>query len=266
MLQLSLLATRPWLYGDSGKLQQILFNLLGNAKDAMEGKTGTIYIETTNPNPEELFIKISDEGPGIDPGIIDKIYDPFFTTKAAGKGTGLGLGITFNLVKSMNGNITVLDTGKAGATFQLAFPTSEEICLAVIEKTSEKVNNINSLLNRTCLLVDDEADLQRLLQEELSEMGIQVDTACNGKMALALTRKNAYDFILSDLTMPEMNGLELLTAVKSQGESKGKFIIFSGNSLDDLPLADVATINKYADGFLNKPFDPSDLTRILNQD
>lgn len=269
ILELALLATQFWIAGDSGKLQQVFFNLVGNAKDAMGGKTGVIGIETANPNGHELTIKIRDEGPGIPLAIIDQIFHPFFTTKPAGKGTGLGLGITFNLVKSMNGTIAVHETGKGGSTFLLTFLTQAEDSspdLAPDAPDAFDVSLDKSGLKYTCLLVDDEADLRSLLLEELTDMGLQVETAANGKLALALIQENVYDFILSDLTMPVMNGLDLLAAVKSPGTFKGKFIIFSGNSFASLPLVEIETIQRYADGFLSKPFDVADLVAIMKKD
>ena len=109
------------IMGNTGKFQQIIINLLNNAKDAMEKYSGSIFIETKSVE-NKTIINIIDQGHGINEKIKNKIFDSFFTTKDVGKGTGLGLGIVLALVKEMNGNINVFSEEGKGAKFQIVFP------------------------------------------------------------------------------------------------------------------------------------------------
>ncbi|HXM16544.1 MAG TPA: ATP-binding protein [Candidatus Eremiobacteraceae bacterium] len=113
----------PGLFGDSGQLQQVIMNLIGNSRQALEqrGKGGKIHIATRHA-AEQVQLEISDDGPGIPSAIAARIFDPFFTTKPAGIGTGLGLAIVLGIVREHGGNVKVTSPPSRGATFVLEFP------------------------------------------------------------------------------------------------------------------------------------------------
>jgi two-component system NtrC family sensor kinase len=112
----------PTIASDSSQLQQVFLNILNNAIDAM-GKDGTITLKTFHqPGTQQVFIKISDTGPGISKDVLAKIFDPFFTTKEVGKGTGLGLSISYSIIEKLGGTITVDSEMGRGTTFTISLP------------------------------------------------------------------------------------------------------------------------------------------------
>jgi two-component system, NtrC family, sensor kinase len=120
----------PLIHGNSGKLQQVFLNLFLNAKDAMAGKGGTLHISTANG--DSVQVNISDSGAGIAPEHINKIYDPFFTTKnvpreGQSRGTGLGLSVTYGIIQEHAGKIRVDSQPGQGTTFQLEFPMRKAV-------------------------------------------------------------------------------------------------------------------------------------------
>ncbi len=115
----------PKIYGNAGKLQQVFTNLIINARDAMFGG-GTITLTTDFENEDEIIIEVSDTGSGIEPENINKIYDPFFTTKGVGSGTGLGLAVSYGIVQEHAGAIAATSEVGEGTTFRLIFPVAQE--------------------------------------------------------------------------------------------------------------------------------------------
>ena len=118
-------AVSPKIYGNAGKLQQVFTNLIINARDSMFGSGGTITLTTDFENEDEIVIEVSDTGSGIEPENINKIYDPFFTTKGVGSGTGLGLAVSYGIVQEHAGVITATSEVGAGTTFRLVFPIAQ---------------------------------------------------------------------------------------------------------------------------------------------
>ncbi len=115
-------AIPPKIHGSAGKLQQVFTNLVLNACDAILGE-GTITLKTSFRNEREVVVRVSDNGTGISPEDINKIYDPFFTTKAVGSGTGLGMAVSYGIVQEHAGTITAQSEVGNGTTFTLVFPT-----------------------------------------------------------------------------------------------------------------------------------------------
>ena len=120
----------PAIHGNAGKLQQVFLNLFLNAKDAMAGKGGTLSIRTSNG--DAIQVDISDSGSGIAPEHINKIYDPFFTTKSSpregqSRGTGLGLAVTYGIIQEHAGKIRVDSQPGRGTRFQLEFPLRKAV-------------------------------------------------------------------------------------------------------------------------------------------
>jgi signal transduction histidine kinase len=112
----------PRIFGNLGKLQQVLMNLLSNARDAMEGRdTKVITVETFEDN-DQVIIEVSDTGTGIDPDDIPKVFNSTYTTKPVGKGSGMGLDLVRKIVEDMQGTIEVVPEARKGATFRIVFP------------------------------------------------------------------------------------------------------------------------------------------------
>ncbi len=225
-----------------GDFQDVLINLILNARDAMPG-SGRLVIETRNcrldpaycshhPDAtpgEYVHLIVSDTGVGISPEQQDKIYDPFYTTKEVGKGTGLGLSMVFGFVFRSNGHIDVESELGTGTTFHLYLPRA-----AGQVSASTIVNQQPGALRRgseTILVVDDEKELVELARESLEALGYHVLTATNGMEALErLVEHPDIALLFSDVVMPgEMNGYEL--AEQAMGHrSNLKILLTSGHT------------------------------------
>jgi two-component system cell cycle sensor histidine kinase/response regulator CckA len=255
---------------DIGHINQVILNLCINAKDAM-GDHGTLVIaertisgaEVRNrfaDAKEERYValSVSDTGSGIDDANVQKIFDPFYTTKERGKGTGLGLSIVDGIVRSHNGFIDVYSKMGEGTTFTLYFPAMVE---SVIETTGKDVKEHFS--GKNILVVDDEEILVNILKEYLEEIGCTVMTAMDGLEAVKMYRKNtaAVDAVISDLGMPNMNGVEMYTEMKKINPAV-KVIISSGyldrtfrNQMKNNGIVDI----------LNKPYKFEEIGDILER-
>ena len=115
----------PKVYGNAGKLQQVFTNLIINARDAMLGG-GQITLSTEIADKDSVIIEVSDTGTGIEPENLNKIYDPFFTTKGVGSGTGLGLAVSYGIVQEHAGTIETVSEVGNGTTFRLVFPVAQK--------------------------------------------------------------------------------------------------------------------------------------------
>jgi len=115
----------PQVHGNSVKLQQVFTNLILNARDSIANGDGRIVLATRNGEEDALTIEVSDNGVGIAPADVAKIYDPFFTTKGIGRGTGLGLAVTYGIVQEHSGHISVASTPGLGTTFRITLPTRD---------------------------------------------------------------------------------------------------------------------------------------------
>jgi len=213
---------------DPTQLHQIVMNLITNAYHAVEEKNGTIRVELRetflgkDEFPSSLLesgqyacISISDTGSGIDPSIIGKIFDPYFTTKEQSKGTGLGLSIVHGIVKEYGGDIHVTSEVDKGTTFDVFLP------IVTSEDEIEKVEDVTQYPKGTerILLVDDEQPIIRLERLMLESLGYQVTTRTSSIEALAAFQANpfGFDLVITDMAMPNMTGLQLskkMTAVR----------------------------------------------------
>jgi PAS domain S-box-containing protein len=220
-------AERPLVDIDPSHFDQILTNLIINARDAIEGN-GVISVRTKNVMLDENFcqqhpggrtgrhvlLTIADTGCGMAPEIMEKIFDPFFTTKGIGKGTGLGLSMVFGLIKQNNGYIIVNSTPGEGSSFDIYFP------LVQIEAEKRIVLSDSGILvhgNETVLVVEDESSLLDITINMLTEAGYTVLSAHGPFAAIqqAEKYKGPIHLLLTDIVMPKMNGVELSEYLKN---------------------------------------------------
>lgn len=255
---------------DPTQINQIVANLCINARDAIS-VNGSITISTQNIILDETYcsdipdclpgeyvmLSVSDNGCGIDKDIIDKIFDPFFTTKEVGKGTGLGLSTVYGIIKQSNGFINVYSEKGIGTTFKLYFPrysAAEDIANEAI--TAEKP------LGKweTLLVVEDEESLLKMIHLMLERLQYKVITANSPSEAINImkTKGEQVDVLLTDLLMPQMNGVELYQIIK-QIKPDIQCIFMSGYT--DIMLYE-HIINKDSN-FLQKPFSMLDLAKKL---
>lgn len=268
----------PVLHPDLGKvkadpaqIQQILINLVVNARDAMP-QGGKISIETADVVLDEEFasryfavtpgyyimLSVGDNGEGIDPDILPHIFEPFFTTKKAGKGTGLGLSTTYGIVKQSGGHITVASVRGRGTTFRIYFPKLAEADGSTGSHPKPTLMGI-----ATILLVEDESALRKLIRMMLEKQGYRVLEAKDGEEALSVCRESVahIDLVVTDFAMPRMTGLQLKEKI-TESRPSTKFLLISGyaEGVVDSP----EQIAKAGD-FLEKPFLPNDLARKVRE-
>lgn len=255
--------------GDATQLHQVLLNLCVNARDAMP-QGGTIRIEARNvvietasnratkPGTYVLF-RVSDDGEGISPEIIDHVFDPFFTTKESGKGTGLGLSTVLGIVKGHQGFIEVTSELAKGAVFSVFIPA---INTPVSQIAGSEKAEIPTGQNRLVLIVEDESFIRAVIEFVLQQNDYRVIQAENGERALELfaQRSGEIDVVLLDAMMPGMNSQAVMTAMKKMNPD-AKLINISGFfEPESTSKSGIETIEN-----LEKPFTAEKLLEALHR-
>ncbi len=213
---------QPDIYidGTSDNLCQILFNLCINARDAMKDG-GNLIVEVRKSEDGIAILEVIDTGCGMTQEVKEKMFDPFYTTKGQGKGTGLGLSMVYSLVQDMNGQIDVTTKLGAGTAIKISFPLSHKISDDITDNhTKAEGRPLNGL---TALIAEDEPELLELVSGMMEDIGIHVLKAFNGNEALAVQEEydGIIDFLLTDVVMPELNGVrlaELFSACRPQSK------------------------------------------------
>ena len=258
---------------DPVQLQQIIMNLSINARDAMEGKQGVLNIKIERVQSgfhdchscgsqfqgSYLKIEISDNGSGISEDHFRKIFEPFFTTKAISKGTGMGLSMVHGIVHRHQGHIRVFSEKDKGTAFSIYLPEVFEHEEIILKRESKVISSDNLRI----LIVDDEDFMRDFAKEFLEDSGYRCVVAQNGKMAIDILQNDAegFDLVITDYTMPEMNGIELISFIRLQWNHKIKIILSSGNI--DIELEKDYKHLKI-DAILVKPYDIDEALLIIN--
>ena len=210
---------------DPTQIHQIVMNLATNAYHAMRESGGQLNVSLEQKHIESnslgfsefisgkyVLLKIIDTGTGIEKGVMDKIFDPYFTTKAQEQGTGLGLSVVQGIVKSCNGHIHIYSEPGKGTEVHIYLPIMKKTVLDIPQELMEPVQGG---LERI-LLVDDEEGIVKMTQQMLERLGYQVTSHTKSPEALGIFKTNPdkFDLIISDMTMPQMTGLELANEIK----------------------------------------------------
>ncbi|MCL1036891.1 ATP-binding protein [Shewanella submarina] len=268
------------IWVDKGDLEDALLNLAINARDAMGGegeliiRTGEEDIEgviqgpggSTNIKPGRyVWISVRDTGTGIPPEILEKIYDPFFTTKDKSKGTGLGLAMTYGFVKRSKGYMNVVDTGPDGTEFRLWFPASdvEQVNKSQTEPRQQSPRTLQVEGKLKALVVDDEVELLQVLSDYCGMLGIEVESFSDPLQVKSRYGSDAgeIDILITDVLMPGgMNGYELAQALHNNTPDL-KVLLISGF------IHDIGVTKKEEMPYqvLNKPFDLESFSNALKQ-
>ncbi|MCK4743641.1 MAG: response regulator [Sulfuriflexus sp.] len=255
---------------DTNDFENALLNLCINAKHAM-GDKGALTITTTNeilnvneaeaiqlPAGDYIHLSIEDTGHGMNEETLAKVFDPFFSTKGEA-GTGLGLSQVYGFVQRTNGSIEVESVSNKGTVFNLYFPRNEHT--EEIKDTAEKTNTEQSSGDGySILVVDDDPVLTALTSKILETANYQVTTAQHADEALEMLKQNKFSIVLSDITMPGMDGYELAEKIRTTYPDI-KIILLSGyhekNNLTD-------SVQKSYDMRLKKPFQSDELIKCVD--
>lgn len=254
---------------DATQVQQIIINLCVNARDAMNNK-GSIGIETkmvelNDPDSETLNVptglyvqlSIADSGTGIPPEVMDKIFEPFFSTKDIGKGTGLGLAVVKTIITNHGGYIRVQSHPGSGTRMELGFPVSQRVTLPHVQAQKPQYEIGTGII----LLVDDEKPILEMGEMVLKRLGYQCYTAENGYRAVEVLNQKPVDLVILDVQMPGMDGIETLEKLL-EIKANLKFLFTSGYiGADRLQLLH----SKYPDHIVSKPYTVEELSKAIKK-
>ncbi len=249
----------PETMADAHQLQQVFLNLITNAEQAMERSERDKQRLTvrTRRAGDVLRIEIEDTGPGIPPNLLERIFNPFFTTKPTGSGTGLGLSISLGIVREHEGRIWA-ENAAQGARFVIDLP----IVAPRITGDYPAVPPSAPITDRLHILViDDEASVRVALQRYLASRGHEVETTASGKEALARMREDAFDAVIVDMRMPDVSGEQLFQELKARDASYAERVIFTtGQLVDDSVRTFLASTGRPC---VPKPFEFSSFDQVL---
>jgi two-component system cell cycle sensor histidine kinase/response regulator CckA len=216
-----------FMSADQYQLEQVMVNLINNARDAMP-RGGSLIIQTEAVNIDNEFVKrhgygkpgayvcisVEDTGHGMDPATKEKIFDPFFTTKEVGKGTGLGLSMAYGIIKQHDGFITVYSDPGIGTTFKIFLP----LIRPGFEKEIKEISTTGIFKGtETVLLAEDNDNVRDLLKEVLKQSGYNVIEAVDGKDAVDkfVSNKDRIQLLILDIIMPQKNGKEAFEEISA---------------------------------------------------
>ncbi|MCF8077369.1 MAG: PAS domain S-box protein [Desulfotignum sp.] len=257
---------------DPTQLQQVIVNLATNAKQAMVEGSGvlTVMVDTVavesdiqNRYPgmqpgNYVRTMVRDTGSGIPAKNLEKIFEPYFTTKDKGEGTGLGLSVVHGIVKSHHGHITVHSEVGKGTTFQVYLPLIKKLSADLPEKAAESMTGGTE----TVLVVDDEVSIAKMLQRILESLGYRVFARTSSLEALEAFRQSPdkFDLVITDMTMPKMTGDRLAGEIKAI-RSDIPVILCTGFSEQIHGKGDDLNIDR----FLMKPIDKAKMATTIRQ-
>ncbi|MDO8545487.1 MAG: response regulator [Opitutaceae bacterium] len=267
----------PWpAIGSPTRLHQVLLNLCVNARDAMASDGGTLRIvlrnhrvdlrsalalQTIPPGPY-LEIEVSDTGRGIPPEILGRIWDPFFTTKSKEKGTGLGLSTVRGIVENHHGHVDVRSELGSGTTFRILLPATAESSEAPGKGSVSPFSPFRGH-GELILIVDDEPEIRLVTTTVLTEHGYRVIAATDGMQAysLLLRRSDEIKVLITDLSMPELDGSALAQMARRQFPEIRILVITGRGSAMNVD----AEYEHHSDAFLPKPFTPRALLDCVHR-
>lgn len=260
------------ILGDATQLYQVLLNLCVNARDAMPSG-GTLTLDAGNTDIDETYAssypdakpgsyvvwRVQDTGTGIPPEVLERIFEPFFSTKGPDKGTGLGLSTVLGIVKSHGGFVRVYSVAGQGSTFAIYLPADPLASASRVEPTT--MSNPFLAHGEMVLVVDDEATVRKISRSVLTAMKFQVVTASDGTEALMQVAEKRADLrvVITDLHMPNMDGLTFVRVLRHMMPKVG--IIVSSGRVDERDRLAFKELGVTA--ILEKPFSREKLVTAL---
>ncbi|MCK5163775.1 MAG: response regulator, partial [Desulfobacula sp.] len=260
------------ILADPIQINQVMMNICINASQAMEETDGILEINVENISRtanwairypgltagDYVKITISDTGPGIEPEVIDRIFDPYFTTKEIGKGSGMGLAVVQGIINNHNGTITVDSQPGKGTSFSILFPIIDEKPEAETTITDDLPCGIE-----TILFVDDEESIADVTGQILEQLGYTVQTQTSPQDALKLfqSKPSDFDLVITDMTMPQMNGIKLSEKLMGSRSDIPVIICTGHSSLIDEEKAGQIGIAAY----VTKPVSMSKIAKTIRK-
>jgi signal transduction histidine kinase/CheY-like chemotaxis protein len=258
----------PLVYVDQTRLEDVVVNLIQNAEAAIaarrDGKSlsravperarGEIKVVTRmETDPDRIFVEVADNGSGLKPEDLTRVFDPFFTTREVGQGTGLGLSVCYGIVREHGGQITARNGDAGGAIFTIELPVMAESLVAatatvsgflppVVDPRTVAATPAYAMVppdqdevdstprRRKALVVDDEESNAALVRRVLASAGYDVESTTLSRRALVMIERTAYDVVIADVKMPELSGQELYGRVcQIRPEMARRFIFITGD-------------------------------------
>src|SRR5712691_1661942 len=250
----------PETLADAHQLQQVFLNLITNAEQAMEKgqREQQRLIVHTRRNDTVVRIEVEDTGPGIPPNLVERIFNPFFTTKPTGSGTGLGLSISLGIVREHGGRIWAENAPTGGARFVVEIPivatrTTEELAeVPTAPATGDRLR---------ILVVDDVASVRSALPRYFATRGHEVETTASAKDGLARLREGTFDAVIVDMRMPDLSGEQLYEELRVVDPAHAERVIFTTGQLVDEQVRNF--LSSTGRPYIPKPFEFSAFDQAL---
>jgi PAS domain S-box-containing protein len=275
---LNLHPSLPLIDADIGQIQQVVMNLILNAAEAIVEKQGAILIATDIVDISEeddsywqrtnvplapgryVILEVHDDGDGMDEATLDRIFDPFFSTKFTGR--GLGLAAVLGIVRGHKGGMSVSSQTGFGTIFRLVFPESKTAVVDTVHEDATQV--VESKIPNTVLVIDDEAGVRDVLTAVLESEGVKVITAVNGEEGIKIyaQKGDKIGLVILDLSMPGIGGIETFNQLH-QINPDVRVFLSSGYSEQEVRSRYLDKI--YPLGFIQKPFRIDTLLQIITQ-
>jgi len=264
---MALAAAPVYVQGDTARLEQVMLNLVVNARQALEAMRGDramvqlpleLRITTEIDADDHVMVRVADNGAGISPSLLGRIWDPFFTTKEEGVGTGLGLSVAHSIVTELGGVMDVHSELGRGTEFTVRLPminVPEVDTLHVSAEVAVPPGAEHPLISRALdiLVVDDEAAIISFLTRFLTSRGHAVVGARDGMHALRIAEQFTFDVVLCDLNMPEMDGVELIRRMRMLPTcSDTRYVLSTGDGPGSTMMGRAEALD--VDGLLAKPY------------
>ena len=268
----------PAVLGDGNQLIQVLLNLVTNAEQAIREVRETGHIRIRSFRQESrISVSVEDDGVGILPEAMPRIFDPFYTTKRPGGGTGLGLSICMSIIREHGGNLDAKALPGGGSVFTVELPVLSLTGLGAAEAASSagtaapgsasSETGLNALRGRSILVVDDEESIRSLLEEGLSAHELHVDCAADAEAAIAFAENRTYDVVLCDLNLSragggKVSGREVADRILAvAGTDKPSVVFMTGELVEPRDISPGSNEPR----LLQKPFRISDVLMLVQE-
>jgi PAS domain S-box-containing protein len=223
----------PWVTVDPGQMQQVFMNLIVNAEYALKkvNRPGKLTVSTREQDGY-LLISFKDNGLGMSPETLSRLFQPFFTTKEPAEGTGLGLAHARAKINELGGDIEVLSPPDEGAEFIIKLPLAASSTTSV-SMPHEQQSPSSMPAQASILVVDDEPSIRAYLQQLLTRSGYRVDQAADSKQTLAQLENHPYDVLLMDIRMPGISGRDLYDEIIRRWPEMTDRVLFITGDVSD---------------------------------